>query len=177
MKAMNEDHSRWKEPFAYHRLCICHLTSNINTKFKNRELKNKVGRIVCQHQKKFFDRGLNTIGEMNVEALRYLGKIDISKWTLCHDGGYRYGLKTTNLAKVFNNVLKGARFLPITTWVKLTFYRVNSYFVKCQDLSKKRLLDGHLYSEKQTKVLDANIAKAVHHKVELFNHNHGITKS
>ena len=35
---------------------------------------------------------------------------------------------TTNLFEVFNGVLKGARNLPITALVQLTFYRVNSYF-------------------------------------------------
>ena len=35
---------------------------------------------------------------------------------------------TTNLSECFNGVLKGARSLPITTMVKFTFYKVNSYF-------------------------------------------------
>ncbi|XP_056690902.1 uncharacterized protein [Spinacia oleracea] len=174
MKAMTQDNSGWTEPYAYHRFCIRHLTSNVNTEFKNRELKNKVGWTAFQHQKKKFDYGLNMIAKMNEKAREYIGKINASKWSLCHDGGYRYGLKTTNLAEVFNNVLKGARFLPITALVKLTFYRVNSYFVERRRLSKKRLLDGHAYTIKVTKDLDTNTEKAMHHKVDIFHHEHGI---
>ncbi|XP_056695147.1 uncharacterized protein [Spinacia oleracea] len=174
MKAMTQDNSGWTEPYAYHRFCIRHLTSNVNTEFKNRELKNKVGWTAFQQQKKKFDYGLNMIAKMNEKAREYIGKINASKWSLCHDGGYRYGLKTTNLAEVFNNVLKGARFLPITALVKLTFYRVNSYFVERRRLSKKRLLDGHAYTIKVTKDLDTNTEKAMHHKVDIFHHEHGI---
>ena len=36
---------------------------------------------------------------------------------------------TTNISEVFNSVLKGARSLPVTTLVQLTFFRLNSYFV------------------------------------------------
>ena len=45
---------------------------------------------------------------------------------LSHDGGRRYEIMTTNMSKVFNRALKGARNLPITTLVQLTFYRVNN---------------------------------------------------
>ena len=36
---------------------------------------------------------------------------------------------TTNMFEVFNIVLKGARSLPITALVHMTFFRLNSYFV------------------------------------------------
>ncbi|KAL6311152.1 hypothetical protein AAG906_025498 [Vitis piasezkii] len=39
------------------------------------------------------------------------------KWTLTHDGGYRYGWMTKNIAKYINEVLKRARMLPITALV------------------------------------------------------------
>ena len=35
----------------------------------------------------------------------------------------------TNMYEVFNSVLKGARSLPVTALVQLTFFRLNSYFV------------------------------------------------
>ena len=54
----------------------------------------------------------------------------MSKWSLCHDGGHRYGVTNTNLAKVFNYVMKGVRILPLTKLVEFTFYRVNDYFVQ-----------------------------------------------
>ncbi|XP_021729193.1 uncharacterized protein LOC110696224 [Chenopodium quinoa] len=174
MKAMKEENTGWREPYAYHRFCIRHLASNVHTQFKNKELKKIFGWTAFQHQKKKFDHGLQKIGEMNVEARRYLANIDASMWSLCHDGGFRYGLKTSNLAEVFSNVLKGARFLPITALVKLTFFRVNTYFVQRRESSKKRFLDGHLYSDKTTKDIEANDAKAVHHKVEMYHRDDDI---
>ena len=71
---------------------------------------------------------MDTIDQINAEARNWLEHIPLEKWALSHDGGRRYGIMTTNMSKVFNGVLKGARNLPITTLVQLTFYRVNSYF-------------------------------------------------
>ena len=36
---------------------------------------------------------------------------------------------TTNMSEVFNSALKGARSLPVTALVQLTFFRLNRYFV------------------------------------------------
>ena len=41
---------------------------------------------------------------------------------------------TTNISEVFNNVIKGARNLPLTTLVQLTFFRLNSYFVGIREV-------------------------------------------
>lgn len=64
---------------------------------------------------------METIGRINPEARRWLEEIPLEKWALAHDNGHRYGIMTTNLTEVFNSVLKGARCLPITTLVQLTF--------------------------------------------------------
>ena len=50
-------------------------------------------------------------------------------WALSHDGGKRYRIMTTNMSEVFNSVLKGARSLPLTALVQLTFSHLNNYFV------------------------------------------------
>ena len=71
---------------------------------------------------------MDTIGWINVDARNWLEQIPLEKWVLSHDGGRRYGIMTTNISEVFNGVLKGARNLPITALVQLTFYRVNNYF-------------------------------------------------
>ena len=38
-------------------------------------------------------------------------------------------IMTTNMSEVFNSILKGARSLPFTALVQLTFFHLNSYFV------------------------------------------------
>ena len=60
---------------------------------------------------------MDTIDQINAEARNWLEHIPLEKWVLSHDGGRRYGIMTTNMSKVFNGVLKGARNLPITTLV------------------------------------------------------------
>ena len=43
------------------------------------------------------------------------------------------------MSEEFNSVLKGARRLPLTALVQLTFFRLNSYFVARRELSDNRL--------------------------------------
>ncbi|XP_074313527.1 uncharacterized protein LOC141648705 [Silene latifolia] len=114
------------------------------------------------------------INELNVQARADLDTLPLSKWSMCHGGALRYGIKTTNLAEVFNNVLKGARFLPITALVKVTFFRVNSYFVQRREFAKARIMEGLKFSPVVTKYVENNFEKAAHHKVEPFNSETGV---
>ena len=65
---------------------------------------------------------------MNEEAWSWLSELEKEKWMLAHDDGLRYGVLTTNLSEVFNSVLRGARNVPITACVQLTFYHLVKYF-------------------------------------------------
>ena len=64
---------------------------------------------------------MTKIGRINLEAQQWLEAIPLKIWAISHDEGRRYGIMTTNMSEVFNNVLKGARSLPITALVQLTF--------------------------------------------------------
>ena len=75
------------------------------------------------------------------------------KWALSHDGGRRYGIMTTNKYEVFNSVLKGARCLPVTALVQLTFFRLNSYFVARSEQGYNILASDEQY----TPYVDAKI--------------------
>ncbi|XP_021740856.1 uncharacterized protein LOC110707155 [Chenopodium quinoa] len=90
-------------------------------------------------------------------------------WFLFHDAGRRYGICTTNFSEIFNNVLKGARFLPIMSLVELTFHRVNKYFTDKRELSQARSEQGLAYPPKFTSIMEKNISKARYHKVEAYN--------
>ena len=125
---MNETYLGWTEQNAYYRFCMCHLASNFNTKFKDKNLKDLMCRVAMESKVKKFISHMDTIGRINAEARNWLEHIPLKKWALSHDGERRYEIMTTNMSEVFNGVLKGARNLPITTLVQLTFYRVNNYF-------------------------------------------------
>ncbi|KAL6314595.1 hypothetical protein AAG906_026935 [Vitis piasezkii] len=111
-------------PNACHRFCMRHLASNFNTKFKDKTLKDLMCRAAMESKVKKFISHMDTIGRINAEARNWLEQIPLEKWALSYDGGRRYGIMTTNMSEVFNGVLKGARTLPITALVQLTFYRV-----------------------------------------------------
>ncbi|KAH9619811.1 hypothetical protein KSS87_001162 [Heliosperma pusillum] len=174
MNAMSEVGSGWEEPHAFHRICIRHLASNVNTRYRNVKVKNMFGSTAMQFQEKKFDIGFARLGEMDRDAQHYVADVGIEKWSICHDGGHRYGILTTNLAEAFNNVLKGARFLPITALVQCIFFRVNAYFVERREEARKRLLQGQHYSSKITHLLEENCKKGAYHKVVSFDHVGGL---
>jgi hypothetical protein len=54
-----------------------------------------------------------------------------AKWALAYDeGGFRYGIMTTNSSESFNRVFKGVRSLPVSGIVEFSFRKCNEYFVK-----------------------------------------------
>jgi len=49
-----------------------------------------------------------------------------SKWALAYDeGGYRYGIMSTNVAESLNNVFKGVRALPSLWDCEVLIYKLN----------------------------------------------------
>ena len=139
MAAMIDPHLGWAAPSAYHRICMRHFASNFMTRFKENFLKNLVCRAALASTESKFNKHMNTIGIINSEALQWLEAIPLQLWALSHDEGRRYGLMTTNISDVFNSVLKGARSLPITVLVQLTFFSLNGYFVARMELGANRL--------------------------------------
>ena len=89
---------------------------------------------------------MTTIVRINSEAQPWLEAIHLQLWALSHDGGRRYEIMTTNMSEVFNGVLKGARNLPITALVQLTFFCLNSYFVARREQGVNRLTSDEQYT-------------------------------
>jgi hypothetical protein len=53
------------------------------------------------------------------------------KWALAYDrGGKCCGYMTSNMAKIFNSILRVVRSLHVTTIASFTFYKCNEWFVK-----------------------------------------------
>ena len=53
---------------------------------------------------------------------------------------------TTNISEVFNSVLKGARSIPFTALVQLTFFHLNSYFVARRDQCSNKLVSDEQFT-------------------------------
>ena len=66
---------------------------------------------------------------------------------------------TTNMSEVFYSVLKGARSLPITALVQLTFFRLNSYFVVRREQCANRLASNEEYTPYVDAKIKANVVR------------------
>nr|GFD20952.1 hypothetical protein [Tanacetum cinerariifolium] len=117
---------------------------------------------------------MEEIGRLNPRARQWLAGHSLSKWTLAHDGGNRYGFLTTNLSEIFNSVLKGARFLPITTCVQLTFYRLVHYFNVRRPLGSGAQANGYPYTPHVGAKLATSTSKASAHSLRSSNREKGI---
>nr|XP_023873083.1 uncharacterized protein LOC111985661 [Quercus suber] len=159
-------------PLAYHRYCIRHLVSNVNTNFNSVVLKNLVWKAATVNQVRKFENTMDCIKNVNPDAYDYLNNVGFKKWTLAHDHGHRYGAMTTNLSECFNGVLKGARCLPITTMVKFTFYKVNSYFDDCRNKTLEQLEEGQEWCKYAYDKFEANQEKAKLHMVRRISAQH-----
>ncbi|XP_075515605.1 uncharacterized protein LOC142550254 [Primulina tabacum] len=119
----------FRHPRGVHRFCLRHVCSNFNTHFKNVHLKDLCWKAGKQHQIRKFDAIMDEIKNLESRAFVYLSEIDKLKWTLTHDGEWRLGVMTTNMSECLNSVLKGARRLPVSALVQLTFNRCVQYFI------------------------------------------------
>ena len=122
------------------------LASTFMTQFKDKILKNLVCRASLASTKRKFNKHMATIWRINSEAQQWLEAIPFQLWAFSHDGGRRYGIMTTKISEVFKSVLKRARRLPVTTLVKLTFIRINGYFVARRELGGTRLASDEQFT-------------------------------
>ncbi|GJX69522.1 uncharacterized protein Tco_0305249 [Tanacetum coccineum] len=174
LKVVNEEGSPWLEPRGFHRYCLRHFINNFNDKFHNSQLKTLAYRAGSQNQVRKFNSIMDEIGQINPQARQWLQRHAFDRWTLAHDGGKRYGLLTTNLSEIFNSVLKGARFLPITRCVQLTFYRLVHYFDVRRPQGIHAQVSGERYAPHVVAKQEALKLKASAHVVRSFNRNRGI---
>ena len=77
---------------------------------------------------------------------------------------------TTNMSEVFNSVLKGARNLPITILVQLTFFHLNSYFVARREQGANRLTFDGQYTPYVDAQIKARVVKARSMETVLYDH-------
>ena len=68
MTTMIDVHLGWTEPYAYHTICMRHLTSNFMNQFKDKILKNLVCRAALATKVGKFNIHMDTIGRINLEA-------------------------------------------------------------------------------------------------------------
>ena len=138
-------------------------------KCKNKVLKDLAYQSGCQHQPRKYEWCMEELKRLNDQCVGWFAKMDTIKWIQAYDGGFRYRLMTTNIVKCINGVLKGARMLPITALVEVTFYRCVTYFEKRRVEIRARIANGDMYTiYAMTKVSNYE-TKASGHSVSIFH--------
>ena len=140
------------------------------TQFRDKILKNLVCRAALTSTKRKFNKHVTTIGRINVEVQQWLEAISFQLWALSHDGGRRYGIMTTNMLEVFNSVLKGARSLPLTALVQLTFFRLNSYFIARRELGAYRLASDEQFTPYVDVQIQGRVVMVGSMEIFLYDH-------
>ena len=124
-----------------------------------------VWRVASVNQLRKFKATLELICNVKEPTYKYLKAEDKEKWTLAHDNGRRYRVMTTNFLECFNGVLKGVHRLPITAMVRFTYFKVNSYFDDCHNLTLDQLEVGQEWCKYVMDRFVRNEAKAKEHMV------------
>ncbi|GFZ08227.1 serine/threonine-protein phosphatase 7 long form-like protein [Actinidia rufa] len=167
--------SRLGQPAGFHRYCLRHFRSNYHKNFGNVKVKDLIWKAGTVHQVRKFDevmdeiKNLGTKSDSAARAYRALCNEDPTKWTLAHDGGYRWGVTTTNDSECYNNVLRGARDLPITSCVEVTFYRLVATFNDKRRKIESYLARGLRYTSKVQAKLEEYQARSAGHHVTICN--------
>jgi hypothetical protein len=76
----------------------------------------------------------------------------------------RYTIMTMNVAKFFNNVLKGVRALPLCAIIELTFYRTANYF---RDRRNSDASCDSWFSSKVEEIIEKRRGKVRHHRTRI----------
>ena len=68
-----------------------------------------------------------------------------AQWALANDeGGFRYGIMTTNSSESFNRVFTVVQLLSMSGIVEFSFHKCNEYFVKRWELAQSNIAEqGH----------------------------------
>ena len=124
-----------------------------------------------QHQTRKYECCIEELNQLNLNSVSWFSKLDTQKWAQTYDQGYRYGWITTNIVECINEVLKGARMLPIIELVQLTFYRCVSYFEIRRGEIRARMTCGDMYTAYAVNKFIRAEAKASEHIMSIISRN------
>ncbi|RYR34676.1 hypothetical protein Ahy_A10g049664 [Arachis hypogaea] len=139
--AIARSNKSWEPPRASRMFCVRHIASNFLRNFKTPYLQ----KLICKYDYVIVELCVNLLYSMQdyVSMMRLtlsgsIGSHDSSIfWHLIMDIAGSYGHKHN----------RGARNLPITSLVKVTFYRLNELFTKKRAEAEARKNARHVFSE------------------------------
>ncbi|XP_058217303.1 uncharacterized protein LOC131328371 [Rhododendron vialii] len=169
-----KDAPQWRLPATYHRYCARHLGVNYTRRY-NKTVGDQVKLAACEIQVRKFEIELQKLQRFSNGAVnKDLEELPLRKWSYAHDGGRRYGSRTTNLSESFNGVLKEARHLPIVATIRTTFYKCVTYFNNYAVKAREGIESGKTFSKFATEKYDEWRMRARRHEVLEFDRETGI---
>ena len=167
-----------------HRLCSQHIAENMR-KNTNDKVSCKFFKIMVHKKKpRRYQEGLEAIRRTNPSALEYLDTVgkynenDASEqskpWKVFQslDGGYRWGIMTTNGSESLNNVFRNSRRLPVAAIIEDTFYKCVSWFVDRRATAEAAQTEGQIFCSNVHKMLNKRTKKTENMRCHPFG-NHG----
>jgi MULE transposase domain/SWIM zinc finger len=124
MKTMLQRHPT----LGVHRFCLEHVKANLLQHHRAKGLKDACQDLGTALQGHKYQDLWERMERLCPGGYEYLRGIDPAMWTLYEDGGWRWGMTTTNISESFNHSLKGARLLPIRAMVESTLEKVLKIF-------------------------------------------------
>lgn len=117
----------------HHRWCTRHLAQNLLRVDHNQQNFDAFEDVCRQTEKGLFKERMNLLKSRTSDAGKeFLDGLndDKEKWALAYDaGGKRCGFMTSNMAEIYNSLLRGVRALPVTAIASFTFYKCTEWFV------------------------------------------------
>jgi hypothetical protein len=117
----------------HHRWCMRHLAQNLIRHDGTKENFKLFEEVYRQLEVRLFNEKLDALKlATNASGRQFFADLMPSKekWTLAYDTeGWRWGFMTSNMAEMFNSLLRGCQGLPMTTIASFTFYKLNVWFV------------------------------------------------
>ena len=89
------------------------------------------------------------------------------------DGGYRFGIMTTNGSESLNAVFKESRMLPVAALVEEIFYKCNSWFVQRRQAAMEQRDAKKPFFERVHVKLAKRWEKGTKMDVILYSHGEG----
>jgi hypothetical protein len=120
-------------PPVKHRWCIRHFAGNFYRACRNKEMTEYLRKLTLVFEPEVFEEMYNELYGLTNEKGKAFLRENLPKkalWAQAFDeDGIRYGHMTSNMAEIFNKVLKGIRALPVTAIASYTFDKCNEYWV------------------------------------------------
>jgi hypothetical protein len=161
----DEDDDSLRPPNLYHWFCLHHVVSNFNERYHDKQLKNMIMRAGGVNQLQKFNTTMEAIRKLNPSTEKRLDDIPHEKWALAHDDGRWYRATTINLSECFNDVVKGARNLPITAMMEFIFFKLVKYFNNRHNNTRANLEEGQVHSKHAMDIFEKYTEKSLLHFV------------